>query len=189
MNLFITQQTEVLTFHHADEILEVLPLTLSMPECWVEFCKMTLTFESVDEILWCDHSNESALPLLSYGAICFSKFYTMKFANLVEIFLWSHLAVKGLDEKLTNSASLTLNTLLSSATQSGIHRVESRIQGCPGFSYMGQILIRKNKFSRKRWCIESKSSALVTLAEQVELISNSKFCYFSKYGDYNKKII
>ena len=48
MTLFITQQTEVLTFHHADEILEVLPLTLSMPECWVEFCKMTLTFESVE---------------------------------------------------------------------------------------------------------------------------------------------
>ena len=51
MTLFITQQTEVLTFHHTDEILEVLPLTLSRPECWVEFCKMTLAFESVDEIL------------------------------------------------------------------------------------------------------------------------------------------
>ena len=49
MTLFITQQTEVLTFHHADEILEVLPLTLSMPECWVEFCKMTLAFESVEQ--------------------------------------------------------------------------------------------------------------------------------------------
>ena len=56
---------------------------------------------------------------------------------------WPHLAVKGLNEKLTNSASLILNTLLFSTTQSGIHRVESRIQGCPGFSYMGQILIRK----------------------------------------------
>lgn len=73
MTLFITQQTEVLTFHHVDEILEVLP----------------------------------------------SK------------------------DKLTNSASLPLNILLFSATQSGIYRVESRIQGCPGFSYMGQILIRK----------------------------------------------
>ena len=61
MTLLITQQTEVLTFHHAEEILEVLPL----------------------------------------------------------------------NEKFTNSASLTLNTLLFSATQSGIHRVESRIQGCP----------------------------------------------------------
>ena len=71
-------------------------LTLSLPECLVEFCKMTLTFESVDEILWCDHSNESSLPVLSHSAICFSKFYKIKFANLVEIYLWLHLAVKGL---------------------------------------------------------------------------------------------
>ena len=33
-------------------------LTLSLPECLIEFCEVTLTFESVDEILWCDHSNE-----------------------------------------------------------------------------------------------------------------------------------
>ena len=26
-------------------------LTLSLPECLMEFCKVTLTFESVDEIL------------------------------------------------------------------------------------------------------------------------------------------
>ena len=33
-------------------------LTLSLPECLIEFCEVTLTFESVDEILWCDNSNE-----------------------------------------------------------------------------------------------------------------------------------
>ena len=26
---------------------------------------MVLTFESVDEILWCDHSNETSLPVFS----------------------------------------------------------------------------------------------------------------------------
>ena len=57
---------------------------------------MALTFESVDEILWCDHSNETSLPVLIHGAICFSKFYKRRFANLVEICLWLHLAVKGL---------------------------------------------------------------------------------------------
>ena len=36
-----------------------LLLTLSLPECLMEFCKVTITFESVNEILWCDHSNES----------------------------------------------------------------------------------------------------------------------------------
>ena len=49
-------------------------LTPSLPECLMEFCKASLTFESADEILWCDHSNESSLPVLSYGAICLSKF-------------------------------------------------------------------------------------------------------------------
>ena len=49
-------------------------LTPSLPECLMEFCKASLTFECADEILWCDHSNESSLPVLSYGAICLSKF-------------------------------------------------------------------------------------------------------------------
>ena len=57
----------------------------------------TLTFESVDEILWCDPSDESSLPVLSHDAICFSKFQNVKFRNLVEICFWLNLAVKGLD--------------------------------------------------------------------------------------------
>ena len=61
----------------------------------MEFCKVTLTFESADEILWCDYSNENSSALLSRGTICFSKFYKMKFGNLVEICFWLHLAVKG----------------------------------------------------------------------------------------------
>ena len=64
------------------------------------FCKVTLTFESMNEILRCHHSNESSLPVLSHGAICLSKFLKMKFANLVEICLWPHLAVKGLKYQL-----------------------------------------------------------------------------------------
>ena len=81
-------------------------LTLSLPECLMEFCKVALTFESVDEILWCGHSNESSLPVLTHGAICFTKFYKMKFKNLVEICLCLHLAVKGLiDSFWMNSAS------------------------------------------------------------------------------------
>ena len=30
---------------------------------------MTLTFASVDKILWCDNSNESSPPVLTHGAI------------------------------------------------------------------------------------------------------------------------
>ena len=71
-----------------------LRLTLSLPECLMEFCKVTLTFDSVDKILWCDHSNESSLPVLTHGAICFSKFHKMKCGNLVEICFRLNLAVK-----------------------------------------------------------------------------------------------
>ena len=46
---------------------------------------VTLTFESVDEILRCDHSIESSLPVLSHNAICFKKFHKVKCGHLVEI--------------------------------------------------------------------------------------------------------
>ena len=36
--------------------------------------KVVLTFVSVDEILWCDHSNESYRAVLSRGAFSFSAF-------------------------------------------------------------------------------------------------------------------
>ena len=32
---------------------------------------VVLTFESVDEILWCYHSHETYSAVLSHGAICF----------------------------------------------------------------------------------------------------------------------
>ena len=44
----------------------------------METCSVVLTFESVDEILWCDHSNETSLALLLYGAICFFILYKEK---------------------------------------------------------------------------------------------------------------
>ena len=34
--------------------------------------KVLLTFESVDEILKCNHSNESYRPVLSCGAVCYA---------------------------------------------------------------------------------------------------------------------
>ena len=37
----------------------------------METCDVVLTFESVDEILWCDHSNEISLAVLSQGNCLF----------------------------------------------------------------------------------------------------------------------
>ena len=62
-------------------------LTLSLPEWIMEFCKVVLNFDSVDEILWSDHSNETSLPVISHGANCLSKFYKMKFMNFWWILL------------------------------------------------------------------------------------------------------
>ena len=61
----------------------------------MEFCKVALTFESVDEILWCDHANETFQSVLSHGATCFSTFYKRSLGFSIEFCLWPHLAVKG----------------------------------------------------------------------------------------------
>ena len=42
---------------------------LSLPESDMETCKVVLTFEYVDEILWRDHSKETSLAVLSHGNI------------------------------------------------------------------------------------------------------------------------
>ena len=39
---------------------------------------VVLTFESVDEILWCDHSNQTSSAVLLQGTVCFSISYKMK---------------------------------------------------------------------------------------------------------------
>ena len=40
----------------------------------METRSVVLTFESVDEILWCDHSNETSSAVLMHGAISFYYF-------------------------------------------------------------------------------------------------------------------
>ena len=36
---------------------------------FIMLCKVLLTFESVDEILWCDHSNETLSAVLLHRTI------------------------------------------------------------------------------------------------------------------------
>ena len=50
-------------------------LNLSLQRQLQRHVSVVLTFESVDEILWCDHSNEITSTELLHGAICFSIFY------------------------------------------------------------------------------------------------------------------
>ena len=52
--------------------------TLSPPESIMETCSVVLTFESVDEILWCDHSNETSLTVLLHYLIFIKR--TLRFS-------------------------------------------------------------------------------------------------------------
>ena len=58
--------------------------SLSLPEPIMKTCSVVLIFESVDEFLWYDHSNETSLAVLLHGTICFSIFYKMKFGIFLE---------------------------------------------------------------------------------------------------------
>ena len=49
----------------------------------------TLTLRSVDEILWCYHSNETSLAVLSYGAIYY-KYVVLTFESVNEILCCYH---------------------------------------------------------------------------------------------------
>ena len=59
-------------------------LTLALPESIMETCNVVLTFESIDEILWCEHSNETSLAVLLHSTICFHFFIKMKFGIFLE---------------------------------------------------------------------------------------------------------
>ena len=50
----------------------------------METCNVVVTYESVDEILWCDHSNETSLVVLLHVTIYFAILYKMKFEILLE---------------------------------------------------------------------------------------------------------
>ena len=58
------------------------------PRLMMELCNSVLTFESVDKILQCDHSNETALAVLSRCCYFFS-IYNMKFGNFECSHFWS----------------------------------------------------------------------------------------------------
>ena len=61
----------------------------------METCCVVLTFESVDEILWCDHSNETSSAVLLHGTICFSIFDKNKSRILYEFLSSALLGFKG----------------------------------------------------------------------------------------------
>ena len=71
---------------------------MSLPESIMDTCTcdVLLIFESVDKILWCDHSIERSSAVLLHGSICFLIFYKIKFGNFLEFLFLPLLGVKGL---------------------------------------------------------------------------------------------
>ena len=53
---------------------------------------------SYGDIIWCVHSNETLLAVLSRGANYIYIFYKMKFGTCLEFSFWALLGVKGLRE-------------------------------------------------------------------------------------------
>ena len=51
----------------------------------METCSVVLTFKSVDEILWCDHSNETSLAALLHGTTGFSILFKTEFWIFYEL--------------------------------------------------------------------------------------------------------
>ena len=51
----------------------------------METCSVVLTFESVDEILWCDHSNETSSEVRLHGTSCFAILSKMKYMALLRV--------------------------------------------------------------------------------------------------------
>ena len=60
------------------------------------YYSVVLTFESVGEILWCNHSNETSSAVLSQCTICFSTFYKMKWERFVKFWVLPLFAVRKL---------------------------------------------------------------------------------------------
>ena len=54
---------------------------------------MILTFKSVEEILWCGHSNETSWAVLLHGTMCFFMKCNLKF--FLNFDCWHSLELKG----------------------------------------------------------------------------------------------
>ena len=76
--------------------LEPLNLTISLPQSIMStYSSVVLIFGSVDEILWCEHSNETPLAVLLHGTIYFSVFNKMNFEIVLEFLYWRPWRLKG----------------------------------------------------------------------------------------------
>ena len=63
----------------------------------METCSVVLTLKSFDEILWCDHSNETSTAVFLHGTIFFffSTFYNINLGFFLNFDIWHFWELKG----------------------------------------------------------------------------------------------
>ena len=75
---------------HSKLVTRRSSVTFSLPKSnslsIMETCSVVPTFESVNEILRCDHSNETSSAVLLLGTIWYSIFFKTKFRIFLESF-------------------------------------------------------------------------------------------------------
>ena len=69
MSLWVNSQSVTIQMKATEQYFPVV--------LFIVLCKVVLTFESVDEILKCDHSYESRLAVISNDTAYFLVFYKM----------------------------------------------------------------------------------------------------------------
>ena len=52
----------------------------------------------MDEIVWCDHSNEISLAVVLQGSVCFGGLKKNEIWHFLEFLFWPLLGVKGLSK-------------------------------------------------------------------------------------------
>ena len=109
----------------------------------METCSVVLTFKSVVEILWCDHSNDTSSAVLLHGIICFSIFYKIKFGIFLEF--W-HLAVLGV-EGLKFSVCFFLCVLIFSIVLLVLRHYTVH----PAIVLLSLVWLRTRHQERQRW--------------------------------------
>ena len=110
----------------------------------MESYRVVLTFESVNDILWCDHSNGTYVAVLSHSNICFTAVYTKKLGIFVDwwilmdtsrmgAYIKKWMDLKGrytLGDKLQQQVAATDHSVCSGSATSCSNTSQRQIASC-----------------------------------------------------------
>ena len=143
---------------------------------FIKLYKVVLTFESGDEILWCDHSNESYWTVLSCGSVYYaveggSNFWVCGWNPMVWPFKW----------KLLSSTFLWyyLSSCLNSSSVVWLHPYLVHILTEHSLE-LSQVKVVSSKHSHR------SSGDIFFVQIKVELCLSTKRVYYTQLAPKNK---